>query len=135
METIRVRLLTHASGPAFSLSPGHVADLDREQAEAMIAGGYAERVEPAPGGPVPSGQVYLVGGEAGPEVVVSPVETATSGPQRSPAADDQLAAERAGRAAAEAGEARRVPNGIDGRSATGRAWLRGYDLYHRPEKE
>jgi hypothetical protein len=118
-EKIRVRLLTHASGPHFQLSPGTVAELDRTQAEAMLEAGFAELV--------------AVGEDADPEGAAeeSPgtgaVETATAGPQRSREADDLVAAERAGHAAAEAGEQRGNPH--DGRSALGRAWFRGYDSY------
>jgi hypothetical protein len=127
-DKIRVRLLTHASGPNFSIAPGMEAELEREQAEAMLAGGFAERVEEpeesmtdrtqqlAPPAPEP---------EPGPAVV----ETATAPPQRSQEADDLVAAERAGAAAAAAGEERRVPDGMDGRSARGRAWYRGYDSH------
>lgn len=36
-------------------------------------------------------------------------------------------AEAAGKAAAEAGQARKTPDGIDGRGRVGKAWYRGFD--------
>lgn len=121
-DKIRIRLLTQASGPHFQLAPG-VHDVDREQGEAMVAGGFAELVAAEEASPEPS---------VGPDVV----ETATAPPQRSREADELLAAERAGRAAAEAGEDRKNP--YDGRSALGKAWARGFDSYgqeHRVPKQ
>jgi hypothetical protein len=119
-DKIRIRLLTYASGPHFQFAPG-LHTLDRELAEAWISTGHAQRVEEPQAGPSPTGSDSTAPSGSG------TVETATAAPQRSQEADDQVAAERAGRAAAEAREERRNP--YDGRSALGRAWVRGYDSF------
>jgi hypothetical protein len=43
---MKVRLKTLMAGPEGVFSPGAVIDAGTEEAEALIAGGYAERVDP-----------------------------------------------------------------------------------------
>ncbi len=42
---MRVRLLTGLSGPNFNAGPGDEVDLDRDEAERLIAGNMAEPIE------------------------------------------------------------------------------------------
>jgi hypothetical protein len=127
-DKIRIRLLTHASGPHFQLAPGE-HDVGREHAEAMLAGGFAERVEVSEMEAPETPEQEHAAEE--PQLAATTVETATAVPQRSQEADDLVAVERTGAAAAEAKEERRAPDGVDGRSARGRAWYRGYDSYRQ----
>ena len=134
-DQIRIRLLTVAAGPDFTLQPG-VLELESAQAEAMIAAGHALRIEPeAPAGareaPEPGDaeagaqREEALAPAAEREPQPRPPEVATAPPQRTPEADDGLAAERAGAAAAAAGKPL-TANPYDGRSAQGRAWVRGW---------
>jgi len=140
-DTIRIRLHTHASGPHLQLAPG-VHDVDREQAEDMLAGGFAERIEQETSGALaetveaePQPTAEEEGGsdawtataeEAKAEEEPAVHETATSGPQRAGEADDVLAAEVAGRDAARDGKSR-SDNPYDRRTTLGKAWYRGWD--------
>lgn len=147
---ILVRLMTTASGPDFQFRPGDEGLVDSDQAEAMIAAGYAVRLTAEPAteatGPAvtveaneaPAAEDWTasveeaVGDEDGEDeksmarVAAPAVETATAGPQRSSVSDDQLAAERAGQEAAEADEPR-TANPYDRRTALGKAWDRGWE--------
>lgn len=44
---MKVRMRTLLAGPAVTLHPGQVADLDTATAKALIEGGYAESVQRA----------------------------------------------------------------------------------------
>jgi hypothetical protein len=41
---MRVKLRTMVAGPGYAYTPGQVADIEREDAQALIDGGYAEAV-------------------------------------------------------------------------------------------
>jgi hypothetical protein len=143
-DTLRIRMMTMASGPDWQALPGQEIELPRRTAEDLLSGGYAQRLtieEPEPASapdaeaaghaeaPPPAGPT------AGPATTEArpdpaPPETATAPPQRSPDADEAVAAEAAGRKAALAGEPR-TANPNDGRSAPGKAWFRGWDSARR----
>lgn len=125
-DKILVRMMTMAAGPHFQHPPGAEVALDAELAETLIDGGYALRVESAP-----VEQKAQEAPATRDELAVGPVETATAPPQRSSEADDLVTAERGGWEAASADRPRVTPADVDGRSAAGRAWLRGYDMSKR----
>jgi hypothetical protein len=149
-DTLRIRMMTMAAGPAYQAQAGEEVDLPRGEAEGLISAGYAELVVAEAQGEIhahseaeldaalgerrdpEAGTWTATTAEAAAEESASepaagaPPETATAGPQRSGDADDQLAAEQTGRDAAAAKEPR-TANPYDGRSSLGRAWFRGWD--------
>ena len=94
-ETLRVRMMTMASGPDFQARPGEELDLPRARAEALLDGGYAQRVSapesavdvPPPHAEENDPESRMTNASPGEAETVNATpaapETATAAPQRS----------------------------------------------------
>lgn len=75
MDSRRVRMLTHASGPGLNVKPGEVVLLPVETCAAMVEGGYAVYVDQ---GPVPAPISPPTAPEPAPEPAPTPEPEPTS---------------------------------------------------------